>query len=253
MQKIDLPIEKEETDEVSPLKPDLKWWWKMLIFWIVSFWIIYLCFFLFAKIIIWNISIENEKKYFSKIFLDENVEVFNKEKLVNNNIPDIEKYNLYITESEEINAYATLWWNILITRWLIENLTYEEELIFIIWHEIQHIKNRDVLNALLTDIPVKLSLYFLWFEWLIWFNLSDYALNYKSRTTEEKADIWWINLINSMWLNLECSSNFFEEENSIFEKYLEINSTHPSSLKRKENLIKNSTHILKECTILNYN
>lgn len=250
MEKIELPIKK---DNISPTNPDFKWLTKMIIIIVLFFLAWYIAFYSFAHLIIAKISLEDEKKYFKDTYISSDLKEFDTNLLINK-IKNIENIDIYIQKSDEVNAYAILWWNIIITSWLIKNIKYEEELIFIIWHEKEHIINRDVLRALLTELPFTLTLQFLWFDfWNDLKNISNLSNNYISKNIELNSDNWWIELINEMWLNLNCSLNFFEKDNGKFYSYLQIISTHPINKTRIENIKKNNINRNKDCTIINEN
>ncbi|MFC1797808.1 hypothetical protein ACFLY2_01160 [Patescibacteria group bacterium] len=51
-----------------------------------------------------------------------------------------------------------------------------------------------------------------------------------------------------MNLNLDCSLNFFEKENNIFDDYLQLISTHPTNIKRIENIKEQNLNPGKECS-----
>lgn len=250
-EKIKLPIEENKKDKIKPLNPDFSRLLKILIITIPTIIFIYLCFYLFAYLVVWKISIEDEEKYLWNFWIDEiSAEKFDVTKL-KNKPKEFETYNIYVNNSDEINAYAFLWWKIIITQWLLDSIEHEEELLFIIWHEMEHIKNRDVLRALLVEIPFQLSLNYLWIDiWTNIINISDITTNYISKDTELKADKWWIELINSMWLNLNCSSIFFKRESDDFSKYIQFASTHPSNIKRIKNIEKQNKNKNKDCTPL---
>ncbi len=254
MKKIVLPIDVEEGDNITPGKPAIKWMISMLsilILFIVSW---YLIFIAFAHLVIWNISLEDEKKYFWDFMVsDEQMILFNTDSL-QNKLVGLDNLDIYLSESEEVNAYAILWWNIVITKWLLENIEYEEELIFILWHEASHVYNRDVLKSMLSNIPFVITLYFLGYEiWIDYIDIVDLTSNYVSKTTELNADDWWIKLLNDMELNLECSLNFFNKDTDIFSSYLQFISTHPTNISRIKNIRKNNKFPDKECSELKLN
>lgn len=250
MEKITLPIEKDHDDTIKPWNPDFWWLFKMLIIIIPFIIISYLLFYLFAYFIIWNITIQKERELFGDINNKNTIFYINNK--LKNKIPNntLDKINIYLEDNEEINAYAVIWWNIIITTSLLDNIKYEEEIIFIIWHEIQHIKNRDVLKNLLTDIPFYLTLQFMWF------NVNNQILsttnNYKNKYTELSADNWWIKLINDMWLNLKCSTYFFEKDNDKFNTYKQFLSDHPTNINRIKNINKQNLNTNKKCNLFNY-
>jgi predicted metalloprotease with PDZ domain len=55
-----------------------------------------------------------------------------------------------------------------------------------------------------------------------------------------------------MNLNLDCSLNFFEKENNIFDNYLQLVSDHPTNMKRIKNIKEQNKNLDKECTIFEY-
>ena len=252
-EKIDLGI---DDDKIIPTKPDFHWLWKMVVILIWFIFISYISFFVFAKLVVWKISLETEKEIFWWLYIDKDIESFDKS-ILKNEFKNSSNYDIYIKNSDEINAYATLGWNILLTKWLLNDLEYEEEIIFIIWHEMEHIKNRDVLQWALTNIPFSITLIFLWIDLdmdisKIW----NFAMNYISKNVELIADEWGIKLLKDMNLEVWCAINFFEKENSwILMNYLEFNSDHPTTIKRINNLkdkMNNKNFNYSKCTKLNY-
>lgn len=136
METIKLPIEENKEDNINPSNPDLWWLWKMLMITIPVFIISYLFFYIFSYFIIWAISIEKEKQLFSDLSLiEEDKTLLDINTHLANKINDLKDTSIYLEDSEDINAYAFIWWNIILTTWLLENIDYEEELIFIIWNE----------------------------------------------------------------------------------------------------------------------
>jgi predicted Zn-dependent protease len=130
------------------------------------------------------------------------------------------------------NAFATLWWNIILTTELLEELEYEEELLFIIWHEAEHIEKRHVLTWLLTNIPFKMTLVLLGFEFDTSF-ISKKTTQFFDKNLETKADQWGIDFLNEINLNLECALGFFSRESpSLFNSYFEFDSSHPITQNR---------------------
>jgi len=67
-------------------------------------------------------------------------------------------YSIYIQDSQEENAYATLGGNIIVTSALLENIEHEEELVFILGHERAHIEHRDVIRSFAQSMPIILTL-----------------------------------------------------------------------------------------------
>ncbi len=229
MEKIELPVDKNES---RPSKPDLKWWTIMLsiLWWFII--ISYLTFLWFSKIILANIDLETEKKWFWWI----NTEWYKKinyKNYIDYNLKEFKKYNFYSKNDEVVNAYAFLWWNIAITTWLLSEIETQEELIFILTHEIWHVENRDNLKKITTDIPWQLTMTFLGFDlWNKDFNVSKISWNILSKNTELEADKYAINFLKKYKLNPLCAKRFFEAEHNFSDSVMEMISDHPLNLTR---------------------
>ncbi|MCH2189072.1 M48 family metalloprotease, partial [Candidatus Gracilibacteria bacterium] len=117
-----------------------------VIFWICSFAVIYF------------LSIEKEQEIFG------NMEIFDTE--YTSEIPENLKeryqgigYPIYITdEFEGPNAFATLGAKIYLTQDLLDELSSDEGLDFVVGHEIGHIIERDVVRSMITNLPIQLVL-----------------------------------------------------------------------------------------------
>ncbi len=233
MQKIDLPT---KVDETTPWKPDINWWLKM-IFLLITFLVIwFLGFYVFAYIIIWNISLEKEKEVFG--WMLENQEEFSKfdKDILWNKLQDF-PYNLYLWDNDEANAFATIWWNIAVTSWLLEKVKYKEEVLFVIWHEKGHIENRDPLRMFATNFPFQITISYIGYN--IWFDFSQIARmmwNFMSKDMEIKADNHWIEFVKNKWLQPACILNFFQKDEFGQHRFIELFSTHPTTQSRINNL-----------------
>ena len=219
-------------DDVQPLRPDIKWAMTMLglIFGILI--LTYVLFYGFSYFVISNLSIEQEKKYFwDTITLWKEVP-FDFKKLHY----DIKKpyyIDVVITESKEVNAFATIWWKVIFTSEILKRLENEEEFLFILWHEISHIKNRDPIKAYSFQIPFYITLMFLWIDvWLDIDQVQKISSSYFSRKTELQSDKWWIRLVKENNWDIRCILPFFEESSQIFEEYLIYISSHPANESR---------------------
>lgn len=235
MQKIELPV---DTNEATPTNPDFKWGGKMLgiLFLFIIF--SYLVFLFFSKIILANISLETEKKWFWNVAVNS---TFDYKKYVDYNIEEFSNFNIYLDESEEINAFAIIWWNINITQGLLDNIENQEELIFVIAHEIGHIKHRDVLKNYTTKIPMQLTLSFLWFDVWIWnSNTTDIWWKIFSKNVELNSDKYAINLLEKYKINPLCASEFFEIDHNLSNSAMEMFSDHPLNSSRIDLLKKSA-------------
>ncbi len=248
MQKIKLPIEETTEDKVIPSKPDFSWAFKMILYSLIFTAIIFWFFYSFSYFVVWKISIEKEKELFWNFFVEKYMKEFDLS-LLKTKIKKFENYNIYIQDSDEINAFATPWANIFINRWLLEKAKSEEEIIFIIAHEIWHIENRHIIKRFSFQMPFYMTLSFLWIDfWDNFINTENLVWSFFSRQDEKEADLSWIKTLNSASLNLKCATNFFKrikEEEWI--KPPEILSSHPSDNNRIENILRENKNSGKKC------
>ncbi len=248
MQKIKLPIEETKEDKVIPSKPDFSWAGKMILYSLAFVFITFSFFYAFSYFIVSKISIEKEKEIFWDFFIEENMKKFDLS-LLKTKIEKFKDYNIYINDSNEVNAFATPWANILINKWLLEQVESEEELIFIIAHEIWHIENRHIIKRFSMQIPFTMSLNFLWIDLWIWtIKAEDLIWNYFSRQDEKEADLSWIKALNKASLNLKCATRFFEKlEKERKIKLPQILSTHPNDENRIKDILKENKNSEKKC------
>ncbi len=244
LKEIELPI---EINEASPLKPDFKRLWKMIV--LVIWFIIwsYILLIIISWFLVKSLSIEEEKKLFAWFF-----ETQKKLDLENFSQQFEIPYEIFITDESLANAYALPWAIIYVTQWLLDEIKYEEELIFILWHEMAHIENRDVLKKVSKELPFRFVLASIWLDiWLSWISISNLSWNYSSQITEKQADIWGIDLLNSLKLNLNCAVWFFERSLAPDSAMTQFLSTHPSNQSRIDT-IKQSAQFEWECTDFTY-
>lgn len=245
MEKINLPIEKKE--EISPLKPDFKWAWKMILIVFCSIFILYFSILKFSEFFVNNISIEKEKEIFWNLFIEDDKKTLSKD-IFWENIWELKDFSIYISEEEIPNAFATPWANIVVTKWLLKEAKTKEEILFILWHEMWHIKNRDVLKNFTKNMPFTFILNILGIDFWTWiFNSNTIISNYFSRNAEKKADEYGINYINNLWLNAICAERFFKELKTNNEKYLEFSQTHPVNQDRIDFIKKYAKFKNKKC------
>lgn len=234
--KIDLPI---NTKDAQPHKPDFRWASTtiLIVIWFLLF--SFLSFNLFSNFVIAKISIEKEKEIFWDFFIQKiKLEKIDEYYTFSKKIPEFEKYNIFVNDEKEANAFSFLWWNIIITKEFIKSAKYEEEILFVISHEIWHIKSRDNLRALSRDLPFKMTFIFLGIDVDFWItNLWDIATNIFSRDAEEKADIIALKILEKNWINSYCAIPFFQE---ISDELIGFISTHPQNKSRIENIKKTS-------------
>lgn len=185
---------------------------------------IYVLFFLFSFFVTRFVSIEDEAKFVwdalpfdTDIILTEDIrEVY----------PDF-PYTLHVTDMwEEENAFASLWWNIYLTTWLLENAQSKNEIDFILGHEITHIENRDVIRGLISAFPTYIFLSLLWnssgttiFDTIIW--------NPHGKLQESKADALALDYTMKLNGHVWCILRLFEDNNTLSDNVLTLFSGHP--------------------------
>ena len=158
---------------------------------------------------------------------------FNYTKYSDYKIEEFEKYNFNLEDNEEINAYAFIWWNINITTWFIENIENQEELVFVMAHEMGHIRNRDILKAFSTEIPLKLTLLSLWIDIWMWdTSIIDIWWKFLSKNTEISADKVWLEIFEKYKINPLCAKEFFERDHNLTDSVMEMISDHPLNISR---------------------
>lgn len=223
-------------DDIIPSRPDFKWGIQMISFLIWIWCFTYFLFWSFSHFFIAKMSIEDERKYFWNFFIETEDKKFDLSNLSYSvNIP--KWIEVYLKETSEVNAFASLWWNIIFTTGLLEKLQYEEEFIFILWHEIDHILSRDPLKWVTTQLPFYITLIFLWVDTSFDYGkIFDITTNYISRQIEIRADNGWIKYLKEVWWNPYCILPFFENKDDIFHQYLYFNSTHPTHTDRISNI-----------------
>lgn len=182
-----------------------------------------------------HLSIETEKKFFSKNSSKSNsqIKALNPflEKIIEDN-PELKEFiNIEIYCSKEKNAFALPGGKILITSALISSLSSENALATVLAHEVGHIKNRDHLRGLgvklvtqivfslvgLTELPSFLN-------GILFINQTSY-----SRQMEDEADKFAKKSILKMYGHLNGANEFFEmilKEKG--ETPLPFLSTHPA-------------------------
>lgn len=211
---------------------------------------LYLFFITCSYIIVAFISIEDEKVLFSPIgeFLE--LRELPVELLQRYASSDYTIYVVDINETE--NAFADLWWRVYITQTLLDNIEYREELDFIIGHEFAHIKNRDVLKRLISDIPVVIILSLLGWDYGAQIFEGLLGNNY-SKLWETRADKYALDFTNELNGHVWCALDFLEKRNTLGDNIGEMFSTHPITdlrLKRAQKYIKKMWYWMKDCSLI---
>ncbi len=167
------------------------------------------------------------------------------------------KYDIFVINHESENAFALLWWKIAITDKLIENIKYENSLLFIIWHEVAHIENRDVFKSLVSTVPVQIILSIIWIWWDIDLSfLLSWTNDIYSKWVESNADVVWIDFVNNLKWEVSCITYFFEKQLSFWNDFATFLSDHPmdsSRISKIKSIVKKKWYKNEEeCELLNF-
>lgn len=147
-----------------------------------------------------------------------------------------------VTESEQVNAAALPGGHILIFGGLLDQVTSENELVFVLGHELGHFKHRDHLRSLGRGLVIWVVSLFLLGpdndvgEFL--FAALGVANQTHSRKQESAADEYALEVMNCHYGHVGGSTRFFEHlrDNSQMPEILKYYSSHPSDQKRIDDL-----------------
>lgn len=147
-----------------------------------------------------------------------------------------------VTESEQVNAAALPGGHILIFGGLLDQVTSENELVFVLGHELGHFKHRDHLRRLGRGLVIWVVSLFLLGpdndvgEFL--FSALGVANRTHSREQESAADEYALEVMNCHYGHVGGSTKFFEHlrDNNQMPEILKYYSTHPSDQKRIDDL-----------------
>ncbi|MEL7186710.1 MAG: M48 family metallopeptidase [Pseudomonadota bacterium] len=146
------------------------------------------------------------------------------------------KFTVEIHDSEAPNAMAIPGGLIVVTKGLLDEVESENELAFILGHELGHFQNRDHLRAL--GRVAVLSLVFAANPGDINMTVADLTLRSYGRKQESRADIYGLQLVQSRYGHVAEAWRLFErwDEKAQSPEVLEYLSTHPNSANRIDNL-----------------
>ena len=153
------------------------------------------------------------------------------------------KFRVEIDDSEDMNAMALPGGLIVVTAGLLDALESENELAFILGHEMGHFKNRDHMRAL--GRGVVLGIMFVAISGSgagtdLGASITDLALRGFSRGQEAAADKFGLGIVQQEYAHIADSWRFFERIDAGDDDLLELMtylSTHPSPDNRVEVLI----------------
>jgi Zn-dependent protease with chaperone function len=188
-----------------------------------------------------HISIEQEQKIFSYLNLN---------KLATSNKSDIPnklqilvdssekctkssyKFIVNVSESNETNAYAMPGGIIVVTQALVDNATSENELFFVLAHEIGHFQNRDHLEGIgqgFVAMAISSLIGLSDTSELLQTSLS-FSESYFSKSKESEADLYAVDLMECYYGHVNGSTDFFKHlpKTSDYDLF----STHPKTIHR---------------------
>jgi Zn-dependent protease with chaperone function len=151
-------------------------------------------------------------------------------------------FRLELTKSSIPNAMAIPGGLIVITTGLLDRVESENELAFVIGHELGHFRNRDHMRQLGRGAVFGLLLTALGASEggaTLSFTITDLALRGFSREQESNADGFGLYIVNSEYGHVNESWRFFDrigEESRSLSELLVYASTHPAPGERIENL-----------------
>lgn len=146
-------------------------------------------------------------------------------------------FRVEIDDSEIANAMALPGGLIIVTEGLLDQVESENELAFVLGHELGHFKNRDHLRALGRGIVISIFLAVVTGNDVggIGIKAADITLRGFSRKQESKADEFGLGLVNSEYGHVDEAWRLFERwdvEGSSFLDLVTYLSTHPETGER---------------------
>ncbi len=155
-----------------------------------------------------------------------------------------QKVRLLVLDDEQLNAFAAPGGVILVTTGLLDAVESENELAFVLGHELGHVRHRDHLRSMGRGLGASLSLTFL--SAMIGTDVS--ALGWAqelsnlrfSRQQERRADDWGLELTAKRYGHVAGATAFFERlpraESAVARGAEKFLSSHPVSENRIERL-----------------
>jgi predicted Zn-dependent protease len=153
---------------------------------------------------------------------------------------DIEKFKMMVISSSQENAFMTFQREIILSETLLKNITSENELAFILAHELGHYYYRHHIKSLGRNLfVIVFSLLVSGQQQGIGESLSkivNFSSLHFSREQEEQCDQFAINIVNKLYGHTAGALNFFkriEDKNHLEFLY---GSTHPLTSERIKDL-----------------
>lgn len=197
------------------------------------------------QMILHNISLESEQRWFSWMGnIVDSKEIKNPEILEIFNKVGVEDFNgkvkIKLQCSKELNAFAIPGGSIVLTSELLKNINTEEGMVFVIGHEIGHIKNRDHVVGFARSAALFIADIFLNFrQWPGANILQNLFLLAYSRNQEAAADQVALRKMKSIYGDIDGGDEFFlllkKKKLSPVPEGLWFLSSHPMTEERLQN------------------
>lgn len=205
----------------------------------------YLLFFLLSQFVISKVSLEEESRFFANYDISEFGSVNPKQTeyvqqiLDTLDLENMERfdYQVKVLCNDEFNAITLPGAEIYVFSGLLNELNSEDELAFVLAHEVAHIKNRDALKKVVTHFPIKI-LISLFSDSGTFEQVNIFVENQYGKRTEITADSEALFLLNQKYGHIAGATNFLED---LLEKdldFLNLFSDHPMVKKRLKNVKK---------------
>lgn len=239
--------ENVNISEINPIKEFFFLGGKILIIFII----LYFALVFFIDTILLNLSVKQEEALAGRIWNIQQekpfIKVENKaQKIVNKLTESLTNnqrhFRVHVVSNKDVNAGALPGGHILVYTGLLKSVKSENELAFVLAHEMGHIINKDSIKSLSKNIAIASVSTFLFSadkKLNTLFNGSIEGLNLKfSRDAEEKADKFGLHLLNDSYGHAGGAIEFFKniEVNYNKPKFVYYFSTHPSPQSRIKNI-----------------
>ena len=151
------------------------------------------------------------------------------------------EFRVEIDDSEVSNAMALPGGLVIVTQGLLDQVESENELAFVLGHELGHFRNRDHLRALGRGIVISLFFAVITGNDVagVGIKATDITLRGFSREQESRADEFGLAIVNSAYGHVNQASRLFERWDEADDNALAILtylSTHPQPGDRVDNL-----------------
>lgn len=207
--------------------------------------VIYFSFGIIVEYAVKHISIEQEQKIFSYLHL--RTLAHGKKSDLSNKLQTLVdasetcsktsyKFIVDVSDSNDTNAFAMPGGVIVVTQALIDNATSENELFFVLAHEIGHFQNRDHLEGVgqgFVSMAIASMIGLSDASELLQTSLN-FSESYFSKTKESEADLYAVDLMECYYGHVNGSTDFFKHLPQTGNEGLF--STHPKTLHRIETI-----------------